>query len=153
MKDRMIYTFFYGSFINPDVLKQANFIAHSPETAKLYGYDIIIKPFANLIRSEEQCVYGILASSTPAELSRLYAAAKSTLQLDYLPEAVLAETNNGKLVPALCYICPEMKDAQPSDEYIDKIFKPAQTFGFPDWYLNKLNSFRPVDKKPGIQNE
>ncbi len=144
MSDKLVRTFFYGSYINSEVLKQLNFTAIEPETAKLYGYDIVIKPIANLIKSDGGCVYGILASSTHSELNRLYSLTKEIFGVEYLPEPVLVETINGKFVPALCYICPEIKEVQATNEYVDKIFHPAKKSGFPQWYLNKLNSFRPA---------
>src|SRR5262245_50131718 len=99
MKDRLIWTFFYGSYMNFDVLKQVDFIPEQWEVAKLYGFDIRIQPRANLVRSDQHCVYGIVAAATHHELGRLYAHAKDVLGETYLPEAVLVETSEGKWRP------------------------------------------------------
>lgn len=142
MIDREIWTFFYGSYMNFDVLKEVDLMPERWEVAKLYGFDIRIQPRANLIRSDQHCVYGIIAAATHEELQRLYAHAQGVLGEVYLPEAVLIETLDGKWLPALCYICPEMQARPAADDYLDRIIKPAKAFGFPQWYIARLESFR-----------
>jgi hypothetical protein len=41
--------------------------------ARLYGFDLRIEPLANLVRSEGQCVWGIVAAATHEPLRRLSA--------------------------------------------------------------------------------
>lgn len=142
MADREIWTFFYGSYMNFDVLKEVDLMPERWEVAKLYGFDIRIQPRANLIRSDQHCVYGIIAAATHEELQRLYAHAQGVLGEVYLPEAVLIETLDGKWLPALCYICPEMQPRPAAEDYLDRIIKPAKALGFPQWYIVRLESFR-----------
>jgi len=138
-----VWVFFYGSYINMDVLREAQYSPARYEVARLAGFDICIRPRANLVRSTQHCVYGILATGTHAELSRLYAHAKDVLGETYLPEAVLAETLEGSWKPALCYVCPAMVPRPATNDYIDRIVTPARKYGFPTWYLERLESFRP----------
>jgi hypothetical protein len=97
-----VTTYFYGSFVNLDVLNQVDLAPESFEVARLHGFDIRTQPPANLVRSDEHSVYGILAPATHAELERLYAFAEDELGGRYLPEPVLAETIDGRWHPALC---------------------------------------------------
>jgi hypothetical protein len=60
----------------------------------------------------------------------------------YLPEAVLAESLDGTLRPALCYIDPSPKSAPATSDYVERIVAPAREFGFPAWYLERLERFR-----------
>lgn len=143
MPEPNVWTFFYGSYMNFDVLKELSLVPEKWEAAKLHGFDIRIQPRANLIRSDQHCVYGISAETTHRELDRLYAHAKDALGEIYLPEAVLVETVAGKWKPALCYLCPEMQPRQAANDYLDRIVKPAREFGFPQWYIQRLESFRP----------
>ena len=69
------------------------------------------------------------------------AVASEQLGEVYLPEAVLVETSDNKWQPALCYICPEMKPRPAAQDYVDRIVKPAKEFGFPEWYIKRLESF------------
>jgi hypothetical protein len=138
-----VWTFFYGSYINMEVLREVEYIPEKREVARLTGFDICIRPLANLVHSNQHSVYGILATGTHAELERLYAHAKDVLGEIYLPEAVPAETLDGKWRPALCYICPAMLPKPATNDYIDRIVRPAREYGFPDWYVQRLESFRP----------
>lgn len=133
-----VAVFFYGSYMNPDVLKSVNMNPAKYEVARLNGFDIVIGPRANLIPSDQACVYGILTRATHAELDRLYAHARDVLGEVYLPHAVLAETVDGHWQPALCYISNNMKPGPPAKDYVDRILKPARDFGFPQWYIERL---------------
>ena len=143
MTELKVWVLFYGSFINLDVLRGTGLAPDRVEVARLGGFDIVVRPLANLIRSDQHSVYGILAKATHAELGRLYDYARDTLGGTYLPEAVLAETA-GAWRPALCYIAPHMEPGAPSNDYIDRIVIPARQHGFPAWYLARLEAFRPV---------
>jgi hypothetical protein len=100
------------------------------------------RPSANLIRSDQHCVYGIMVTASHAELARLYAHARDALGEVYLPEAVLAQTLAGLWRPALCYICSDMTSRPADDAYIERIVGAAREFGFPKWYVARLESFR-----------
>ncbi len=128
--------------MNFAVLKEMEISPERWEVAKLNGYDIRIGPRANLVPSEQHCVYGIIATATHEELARLYAHAKDVLGEIYLPEAVLVETLDDKWLPALCYICHDMKPRPAANDYVDRIVKPARELGFPEWYIARLKSFR-----------
>ncbi len=125
------------------VLKEVGLVPDEYEVARLSGFDIQIQPLANLIKSDEHSVYGIVASATHEELGRLYQHAEHVLGGVYLPEAVLTETKDGKLRPALCYIAPSIEPKPAANEYIDRIVAPAKEYGFPAWYIERLESFRP----------
>lgn len=142
MSATKVWTFFYGSYMNFEVLKEVDLLPDQWEVAKLNGFDIHIRPRANLVRSSQHCVYGIVTTATREELRRLYAHAQDVLGELYLPEAVLVETLQGKWQPALCYICPAMQPQPAADEYLDRITKPARAFGFPQWYIDRLEQFR-----------
>jgi hypothetical protein len=143
MAEPRVWVFFYGSYINLNVLRDVNYVPEKWEVARLAGFDIRIQPRANLVRSERHSVYGILATGTHAELGRLYAHAKDVLGEVYLPEAVLAETRDCKWKPAMCYICPAMDLRPAASDYVDRIVAPAREYGFPAWYINRLEKFRP----------
>jgi hypothetical protein len=80
MPDDSTTVFFYGSFINLDVLAGYGLAPESVEVARLSGYDISI--------------------------------------------------------------APPFKPERAADDYLDRITGPARSFGFPDWYIERLESFR-----------
>jgi hypothetical protein len=139
---RRATVFFYGSYMNPDVLAEVNIRPERFEVARLPGYDLRIRPLANLVRSDEHTVFGVLATPTHAELDRLYAHARDILGGVYLPEAVVISTRGERLVPALCYIATSMDDRPAEAEYVERILVPARRLGFPEWYLRRIEAFR-----------
>jgi hypothetical protein len=86
----------------------------------------------------------VLAEATHAELARLYTHAKDVLGETYLPHPVLVQVKNGAWVPALCYIAPMMVERAPDPAYVDRILQPARAYGFPEWYIRRLEAERPV---------
>jgi hypothetical protein len=138
-----VWVFFYGSYINLGVLGEVGLLPARWGVARLPGFDIRIQPRANLVPSDRHCVYGILATATHAELDRLYAHAREVLGEVYLPEAVLVQTLAGLWRPALCYLCPEMAPRPADPAYVERIAGPARDLGFPQWYIARLESYRP----------
>jgi hypothetical protein len=143
MSTPVVTIFFYGSYINRDVLREVGLAPERFEVARLPGYDISIRPLANLVASDRHTVYGVLASATHAELDRLYRHARDVLGGLYLPHPVLAYTLAGQAEPALCYIAPALAPADPDRAYVQRILGPAREYGFPAWYLERLESFLP----------
>ena len=142
MKETEVWTFFYGSYINLNVLKDVDYLPRKYEVACLTGFDITIRPLANLVRSDQHTVYGIVATGTHAELARLYHHAENILGGRYLPEAALVRSLSGCWLPALTYIAPELSGEQPKSDYVDRIVMPAKEYGFPAWYIERLESFK-----------
>ncbi len=62
-------------------------------------------------------------------------------EVDLAPERIEVARDGG-IVLALCYIAHSM-DAKPADdEYVDRIVTAARRYGFPAWYVRRLESFR-----------
>lgn len=137
---RRIAVFFYGSFIRPDVMARGGLRPDRIEVARLNGFDIQVSPHACITRSDQHAIYGILVRATHAELQRLYTMDGVGI---FLPEAVVVETPAGS-VPALCYIPPAPGDLPADIDYLDRLLAAAREHGFPAWYLERLERFRPA---------
>ena len=139
-----VWVFFYGSYMNFDVLKEVDLEPEEWEVARAPGFDIHIGPRANLIRSDEHIVWGINATATHAELSRLYGDhAKGVLGETYLPEAILTYSPDGRFRAAMTYICPGMAPGPVESAYVERIAGPARKHRFPEPYIRRIESFRP----------
>src|SRR4051812_25379053 len=101
--DYTVKAFFYGSFIRSDVQSKSGFYPKLIEVGRLSGFDIHICPHAALSRSDKDSVYGIVVDITHPQLDAMYSAPGVGI---FLPEAVLVETRDRKMLPALCYIPP-----------------------------------------------
>lgn len=136
---KRIAAFFYGSFIRREVMALGGFNPTSIEVVKLSGYDITFDPHANIFRSDQHAVCGILVHPSHEELHKLYARDGVGI---FLPEAVIVETSNTQLLPAMCYMPPVRGTEPPDTKYVERIIEAAQQHGFPTWYVNRLESFR-----------
>jgi hypothetical protein len=128
--------------MNTAVLAEVDLRPDSFEVARLDAFDIRIEPLANLVRSDGSAVYGVLAQATHEELDRLYAHARNVLGAVYFPEAVLVQTRDLAWRPALCYIASAMEPRPAEPVYVERILRPARDFGFPSWYVEKLERFK-----------
>ena len=139
-----IWAFFYGSYMNPEVLAEVELVLENAEVAQLDGFELVIAPLANLNRTEAHTVFGIVGQVSHAKLDELYSHARDVLGGIYLPEAVLVRTRSGRYLPALCWISPHLSPGPVDPDYVDRIASPAHEFGFPGWYVAHIESFRPA---------
>jgi len=138
-----VWSFFYGSYMNAEVLAELELVLEDVEVAKLDGFELRIEPLANLVRAEGYAAFGIVGRLTHAKLDELYAHARDVLGGYYLPEAVLVRTRRGVYLPAMCWIASDLAPAPAEPAYVDRILAPAVEYGFPSWYLELIESFKP----------
>jgi hypothetical protein len=134
-----VWVFFYGGLMNPKVMDRVGLKPRRQEPATLSGFDLRIEPYVNLVPCPGHAVFGVLMEVTHAELQRTYAQ----LKVVYSPEAVVAQTMDGRLRPALCYLCAAMPAGQADAAHVEDLAGPAEQLGFPSWYVAKIRSFLP----------
>ena len=136
-----VNVFFYGGYMNFDLLDGYGIGKRPYHVVQLPGYQLVIGSSANVVRNGLERVFGIVTQLTPDELEILYGAdAQAKLGSKYIPEAVLAYTQEGDLLPALCYIVPGSVTGIPTPAYIDTILKAASAYHFPQSYLDHIES-------------
>jgi hypothetical protein len=136
---KRIAAFFYGSFIRRDVMALGGFHPDRVEVAKLNGYDIAFDPHANIFRSDQHAICGVLVYPSHQELNNLYSRDGVGV---FLPEAVVVETSDNRLVPAMCFM-PPVRGSDAADlAYVERIIDAAREHGFPAWYLSRLEAVR-----------
>ena len=59
----------------------------------------------------------------------------------FLPKAVVVETSNNRMLPAICYMPPGRKSDLADVVHVEHIIKAARQHGFPKWYLSRLEEF------------
>jgi len=142
MSGYRVDVFFYGSYINFDVLAEVDIDARDFQVVSLPNYKLTIGPRANLEKSATSTSFGIVTQLTHAELDRLYSEhSQKILGEIYLPEAVLVKNESDTLIPVLTYICNDMTPAKPDAAYVKRILKPAKNLGFPEDYLKHIESY------------
>lgn len=128
--------FFYGLFMDPELLREQGLAPEGVELAFVEGLALRIGRRAALVPQLSGRVHGVVMTLTLDELDRLYA--DPSVQA-YRPEAVLVHLRGDEVLPALCYNLP---DAPSSDErnpeYITRLREVARKVGLPDAYVESI---------------
>src|SRR5262245_13315083 len=101
---RKIDVFFYGLFMDEDLLRSKGVTPTNLRLASVSGFQLRIGNRATLIPSQSGRVFGLLASLSHNDLERLYSEPSVSA---YRPEAVLVHVSSGEVLAALCFNLPE----------------------------------------------
>jgi hypothetical protein len=138
MTDRRIDAFFYGLFMDAEVLRDGGAAPANPRRAFVDDFALRIGRRATLVPSAGARAYGMLYALTHAELDRLYAAPGLEA---YRPEAVLTRTLEGATTPALCYNLREAPRPEEHDpQYAARLRHTLGKLGFPPDYTEELSA-------------
>ena len=136
MSARQIDGFFYGLFMDVELLRQSGAKPSNVRRAYVADFALRIGQRATLVPSSGARAYGMVIALTHAELERLYGAPGLEL---YRPEAVVAQLLDGGAVPALCYNlveAPEPHERNP--EYAKRLRSVLAKLGFPVEYVDSV---------------
>lgn len=136
MEPRRIAVFFYGLFMDVDLLLSKGTHPAHPRPACLPGFTLRIGQRATLLPNAESAAYGILMELSHGEVERLYSDASVSA---YRPEAVLAQLGNGSYVPALCFnlvVLPAPDEA--NADYAVKLRELARRLKLPAGYVESI---------------
>jgi hypothetical protein len=148
---QQVWVFFYGTFMNPAVMKDYGVTVGAVSPAQLVGFDLTIRPRPNLVRCERTSVFGSLMLVTHTDLATIYSDLERRFGIKYLPEAVLATTLDGALRPALCYVAADMTDAPADPAFVNQLARCVRTMGLPDWYAAHVESLGALPA-PGVRD-
>jgi hypothetical protein len=137
MTDRRIDGFFYGLFMDRDVLRESRVTAARPRRAYVDGYELRIGRRATLVPAPGARAYGMVFALTHDQLEKLYSAPGLE---QYRPEAILAHSMEGDTFPALCYNLrdvPGPDEANP--EYAARLRAVLGKLAFPPEYIESIS--------------
>jgi hypothetical protein len=133
MSNRRIDVFFYGLFMDIDILRQAHVAPLDPRPAYVEDFALRIGQRAALVPAAGGRVYGMLFALTDSELERLYVAPGLE---QYRPETVLAHIIGGAAAPAVCYNLREApRTHERNPEYAARLERVLRKLGFPQAYV------------------
>ena len=135
-----IWVFFYGTIMHPDVMKDLGVAVTDVRPAKLAGFDLVIRPRPNLTRSDRGVVFGSLTAVTHDDLTTIYSGLDKSFGIKYFPEAVIATARDGFVLPALCYIVPQLPDSAPDPAFVKQLAQVVRSMGHPEWYAAHVES-------------
>ena len=133
---RRIDVFFYGLFMDEDLLRAKGVTPMDIRPASILGFQLRIGNRATLVPAQAGRVFGRIASLSHVELEQLYS--EPSLQA-YKPEAVLAQLTNGETRPALCFNLAEPPSLQERNpDYASKLRALAERLDFPADYVASI---------------
>ncbi len=133
---RRVDGFFYGLFMDPDVLADSGIVPHAPRQSYVGDYALRIGRRATLVPSKGARAYGMTYALTFDEIDKLYSAPGLAA---YVPEAVFAHVDGETVVPALCYNLPAAPDpSEANSEYAERLKSVLTKLGFPDEYVKTV---------------
>jgi hypothetical protein len=135
MKTRRLSVFFYGLFMDPELLGGKGLQPENARRACVRGMRLRIGERAALEPDPDGVVYGMLFELTHGDIERLYAEPSVA---PYRPEAVLAEPDKGEPVAALCYNLPFAPTDEPNLEYARKLRELATRLDLPAGYVSSI---------------
>lgn len=136
-----VHVFFYGTFMLAEVLAKHGVTAGPVIPARVTGFELSIRPRVNLIRKSDAWAFGSVVAVSHEDLNVLYGDLAERLGLTYRPETVVAITETGALLPALCYIAPAMSAAAADPSYVAQLADCVRSLGHPEWYARHVESF------------
>ena len=127
---RLNDVFFYGLYMDEEILKSKNVVPRNKRIAVANGYELRIGNMATLLRKSNAKAYGIVYSLTHDEIDILYV--KSGLS-DYVTEALIVELENGSSIVALCSnLLNPPKTEESNNEYHQKLIKCMENYKLPE---------------------
>lgn len=127
--ERLNDVFFYGLYMDEEILKSKNVVPRNKRIAIANGYELRIGRMATLLRKDKAQSYGIVYSLTHDELDTLYV--KSGL-IAYVTEALIVELKDGSSIAALsCNLLNPPTEDENNNEYYQKLIKCMQSYELP----------------------
>ena len=138
MTDRRIDGFFYGLFMDSDILRENQVVAANPRRAYVDDYELHIGRRAALLPAPGARAYGMVFALTHGELEKLYSAPGLE---DYRPEAMLVHSLEGESLPALCYNLLEApRPGEANTEYATRLRETLGRLDFPPEYVASVST-------------
>jgi hypothetical protein len=138
MAEWRIDGFFYGLFMDSNILSKNQVVAASPRRAYVDGFALRIGRRATLVPTTGARTFGMVFALTHDELETLY----TTTGLEqYRPEAILVHSLEGETYPALCYNLREAPGSEETDtKYAADLQAALSRLDFPPEYIASVAS-------------
>lgn len=123
------------------VLKEHGIDCDVTRAAKIFGYELSIRPRVNLLPHPNRFTFGGLAEITHQDIEDLYLGLREDFGITYHPVPVLAVLDKSVFQPALCYISLDINDGAPDPDYVRSLAECATELSAPESYIQHILSF------------
>lgn len=133
---KTVTVFFYGLFMDVDLLAARGFTPTDIRRASLHDFELRIGQRATLVERKGSTVHGMVMRMRTDELDRLYADPTLT---QYEPVTVGASVGAGEQVEALTYVLSQPPGGQEANpEYAAKLRDLCRRLSFPSTYIESI---------------
>lgn len=129
--------FFYGLFMDEDILRNKGIHISDQQTGFLKDHTIKITERANLVSSMGDKVFGSVMEISEDDVKQLYSQPDVS---EYFPEEFSIVTDTGETVTATCYILPHTDGTLMNQAYAKALYELAERKKFPAAYLERLKA-------------
>ena len=144
MTNEQVDVFFYGSFMDPNVLLKYDLHPCGIKTASLTDYSIGFTPMATIFSSPRSVVWGVICGLPSSQLEQAYRV-QPLSEYDYYAKKISISTVDGERHAAIVYLTDKPIGFIPERPYVENIIRIATEHKFPEEYLRLLQSF--LEKK------
>ena len=130
--------FFYGLFMDEDLLRQKGLNPFDFKLASVTGYGLRIGARATLEASKSEQVFGSVVTLKADELKRLYSEESVA---DYVPTRLPVTDMQGHCAEAISYILPMALLSGRNPGYARSLLVAADKIGLPGAYLKTIESW------------
>jgi len=130
--------FFYGLFMDPEVLRKAGIEPGEGRRARVDGQALRLGERATLVPQAGAHALGMTYPLEAAQLQALYSA---TGLEAYAPIVVQVACEDGETVPAECWVLAQVPEGQsPDPGYVGKLRDVLARLGFPADYIASVGA-------------
>lgn len=132
---KKIPVFFYGLFMDEDLLQGQNLTPENGRIAEVRDHDIRIGRRAFVVAEPGMSLWGVVFDLPRDQVEQIYSQPGVR---DYQPVSVQARTQGGDTLEASCYNLPDGDAPREDDAYLDKLIALCRQLEFPQDYLDRL---------------
>lgn len=127
--------FFYGLFMDRELLVEKGFNPSEPILAHVKGFGLRIGERASLVESKDEISYGVIMSLREFEVNQLYSEESVK---EYLPVELVAFISNTEKINVVAYNLPKAILKGKNKSYAESLAKVANKVGLPLGYINEI---------------
>ena len=126
--DRLHDVFFYGLYMDPDILEQQGITIRNPRKGTVTDYILRIGNRATLLRQANAKAHGLIYSLTHNEIHRLYWGAGLE---QYRSEAIIVQTESGPVAALCCNLLDPPGEQESNTDYNSKLKSVMEKLDLP----------------------
>lgn len=130
--------FFYGLFMDQDILIKRGLHPSNPQRGYLKDYSLRIEDRAFLIPSKNKRAYGMIMELNNKEIAILYSEKSVS---DYVPEVVEVVTESNENIDVICYNLQFEVLSGTNKLYAQSLYELAKKLTFPKKYLREIEAY------------